>query len=123
MPEADRKALRAAALTSHIGGGWSLPAAPFQYAVGDLETIGIDIRALQHKRNRLHAAPTQWGYAMPLPQGAFYLWGRAPGWNFLTFNRQLAQQGVFMMPGTLFDLPAHFRVSLTATATATAEMI
>ncbi|MCT8328967.1 aminotransferase class I/II-fold pyridoxal phosphate-dependent enzyme [Albidovulum sediminis] len=116
MPEADRKALRAAALTSQIGGGWSFPDAPLQYAVGDLETIGIDIRALQHKRDRLHAALTQWGYAMTHPQGTFYLWGRAPGGDSLTFTRRLAQQGVFIMPGTLFDRPAYFRISLTATA-------
>lgn len=116
MPEADRKALRAAALTSQIGGGWNFPDAPLQYAVGDLETIGIDIGALQHKRDRLHAALTQWGYAMTHPQGTFYLWGRAPGGDSLTFTRRLAQQGVFVMPGTLFDRPAYFRISLTASA-------
>lgn len=116
MPEADRKALRAAALTSQIGGGWNFPDAPLQYAVGDLETIGIDIGALQHERDRLHAALTQWGYAMTHPQGTFYLWGRAPGGDSLTFARRLAQQGVFVMPGTLFDRPAYFRISLTASA-------
>jgi aspartate aminotransferase len=116
MPEADRDALRAAALTSQVGGGWNFPDAPLQYAISDLETISIDMGELQHKRDRLHRALTQWGYHMTRPQGTFYLWGRAPRGNSLAFTRRLAEQGVFVMPGTLFDRPADFRISLTGTA-------
>lgn len=115
MPAADREALRAAALTSQVGGGWNFPDAPLQYAVSDLETISIDIGTLQHKRDRLHGALTQWGYRMTRPQGTFYLWGRAPGGDSLAFTRRLAEQGVFVMPGTLFERPADFRISLTGT--------
>lgn len=115
MPEPDRLALRAAALTSQVGGGWNFPDAPLQYAVADLERIGIDIGALQGKRDRLHGALTQWGYRMTRPAGAFYLWGRAPGGDSRGFTRRLADQGVFVMPGTLFDRPADFRISLTGT--------
>lgn len=115
MPEADREALRAAALTSQVGGGWNFPDAPLQYAVSDLEAISIDIGELQKKRDRLHGALTQWGYHMTRPQGTFYLWGRAPGGDSLAFTRQLAEMGVFVMPGTLFERPADFRISLTGT--------
>lgn len=115
MPEADRLALRAAAVTSQVGGGWNFPDAPLQYAVGDLERIGIDIGALQRKRDRLHGALTEWGYRMTRPAGTFYLWGRAPGGHSERFTRRLADQGVFVMPGTLFDRPADFRISLTGT--------
>lgn len=115
MPEADRLALRAAAVTSQVGGGWNFPDAPLQYAVGDLERIGIDIGALQRKRDRLHGALTAWGYRMTRPAGTFYLWGRAPGGDSPGFTRKLADQGVFVMPGTLFDRPADFRISLTGT--------
>jgi aspartate aminotransferase len=115
MPEADRLALRAAAVTSQVGGGWNFPDAPLQYAVGDLERIGIDIGALQRKRDRLHGALTEWGYRMTRPAGTFYLWGRAPGGDAAGFTRRLADEGVFVMPGTLFDRPADFRISLTGT--------
>jgi len=115
MPEADREVLHAAALASQVGGGWNFPDAPLQYAIGDLETVSIDIVELQHKRDRLYGALTQWGYSMTRPQGTFYLWGRAPGGDSLAFTRQLAEQGVFVMPGTLFERPADFRISLTAT--------
>ncbi len=116
MPEADRETLRQAAPTTQVGGGWNFPDAPLQYAIGDLEQIGIDIGALQRKRDRLHGALTQWGYQMTLPQGTFYLWGRAPGGDSVAFSRRLRDQGVFVMPGTLFDRPSDFRISLTGTA-------
>lgn len=116
MPDADRNALRAAAPTSQVGGGWNFPDAPLQYAVSDLERIGISIADLQHKRDRMHGALTQWGYRMTLPQGTFYLWGRAPGGDSLAFTRRLRDAGVFVMPGTLFDRPTDFRISLTGTA-------
>lgn len=115
MPEAEKAGLRAAALTSQVGGGWNFPDAPLQYAIGDLERIGIDIGVLQAKRDRLHGALTQWGYQMTRPAGTFYLWGRAPGGDAAGFTRKLADQGVFVMPGTLFDRPADFRISLTGT--------
>jgi aspartate/methionine/tyrosine aminotransferase len=101
MPEADKAALRAAALTSQVGGGWNFPDAPLQYAVEDLERLSIDIDELQRKRDRLHGALTQWGYSMTKPEGTFYLWGRAPGGDSVAFTRRLADQGVFVMPGTL----------------------
>jgi aspartate/methionine/tyrosine aminotransferase len=116
MPMSDREALRAAAMTSQIAGGWNFPDAPLQYAVGELEKISIDIGEIQRKRDRMHGALTQWGYGMTRPQGTFYLWGRAPGGDSEGFTRKLADQGVFVMPGTLFDRPADFRISLTATA-------
>jgi aspartate aminotransferase len=116
MPEADKQALRAAALTSQVGGGWNFPDAPLQYAVADLERMSIDIAELQRKRDRLHGALTQWGYSMTKPEGTFYLWGRAPGGDSVGFARRLADHGVFVMPGTLFDRPTDFRISLTGTA-------
>ncbi len=116
MRRADREALRAVTRTSQIGGGWNFPDAPLQYAVRDLENIAINVTELQSKRDRLHGALTQWGYDMTLPQGTFYLWGRAPGRDSLAFTRRLAEQGVFVMPGTLFERPEDFRISLTGTS-------
>lgn len=116
MPGPERGALRQAMAPAQVGGGWNFPDAPLQYAVADLERISIDIAALQAKRDRMHGALTQWGYRMTLPEGTFYLWGRAPGGDALGFTRRLRGQGVFVMPGTLFDRPTDFRISLTGTA-------
>lgn len=114
MPAAEREELQSFAMTSQVAQGWGFPDAPLQYAVEDLEKLSIDIGALQDKRDRLHGALTQWGYRMTKPTGTFYLWGQAPGGDALSFTRRLADQGVFAMPGTLFDRPKDFRVCLTA---------
>jgi aspartate aminotransferase len=55
------------------------------------------------------------GLEITKPEGTFYLWGRAPGGDAAAFCDRLAARGVYLMPGTLFDQPQHFRVSLTAT--------
>ena len=55
------------------------------------------------------------GFEVTRPEGTFYLWGRAPGGDAQAFCDALEARGVYVMPGTLFDQPHHFRISLTAT--------
>ena len=50
---------------------------------------------------------------MTRPEGTFYLWGKAPGGDALAFAAALVARGVFVMPGTLFNRPGDFRISLT----------
>lgn len=52
---------------------------------------------------------------MTVPEGTFYLWGVAPGGDAVAFSAALAERGVHVLPGTVFDRPGHFRISLTAT--------
>jgi aspartate aminotransferase len=113
IPEKDRAELQEMCVSTQVAHGWAFPDAPLQYAVADLETVSIDIDALQRKRDRMHGALTQWGYTMTKPTGTFYLWGKAPGGDALSFTRKLAKKGVFVMPGTLFERPGDFRISLT----------
>jgi len=115
MPDAEREELRAHLTTTQISEGWAFPDAPLQYAVRDLEALSIDIAALQAKRDRIHGALCQWGYELTRPAGTFYLWGKAPGGDSLAFAKRLAREGVFVMPGALFDRPGDFRICLTAT--------
>ena len=116
MPEAERVPLRDLMVSTQMAMTWSFPDAPLQYSVPDLETVSIDIAGLQAKRDRLLGALRQWGYDIIEPEGTFYLWGRAPGDDSLAFAAALAARGVRVMPGTLFERPAHFRICLTATA-------
>lgn len=116
MPEDAKDLLRASTMSTQVALGWGFPDAPLQYAVGDLETVSIDIDALQRKRDRLHGALSQWGYEMTKPAGTFYLWGKAPGGDAVSFAKALAEKGVYVMPGTLFERPTDFRISLTGSA-------
>ena len=115
MPAEARATLSAAAEKTQLASGCAFPDSILQYAVKDLETVCIDVPAYQRKRDRLYDALTQWGYAMTRPAGTFYLWGKAPGGDALAFAAALARHGVYVMPGTLFQRPGDFRISLTGT--------
>ncbi len=116
IPADSRAELREMAMSIQVAQGYAFPDALSQYAVADLETVSIDISAFQLKRDRMHGALTQWGYNLTKPAGTFYLWGKAPEGDAVGFTRALADKGVYIMPGTLFERPADFRISLTASA-------
>jgi aspartate/methionine/tyrosine aminotransferase len=115
MPSEARATLSATAEKTQLAMGCAFPDSILQYAVKDLETVSIDVAAYQRKRDRLYDALTQWGYAMTKPAGTFYLWGKAPGGDAAAFAAAMARRGVFIMPGTLFERPGDFRISLTGT--------
>ena len=116
MPAEARDQLRGMMLSVQVSLGWAFPDALAQYAVADLETVSIDIDAFQRKRDRVLGALTQWGYELTRPEGTFYIWGKAPGGDAATFTRRLADHGVYVMPGTLFERPGEFRISLTGSS-------
>ncbi|WP_169580973.1 MULTISPECIES: aminotransferase class I/II-fold pyridoxal phosphate-dependent enzyme [Microbacterium] len=115
LPPADREELRAAMMPLGLAIGWGFPDAVMQYAVPDLERLSLDMAELTRKRDRMYGALVDAGVEVTRPEGTFYLWGKAPGGDAAAFCDALAARGVFPMPGTLFDQPQHFRISLTAT--------
>lgn len=115
MPDAERQALRAAAFSTQVSLGWTFPEAIMQHSVEALETLSIDMVELEAKRDLVFGALSSWGYDMLRPEGTFYLWGAAPGGDALAFAAWLRERSVLVIPGTLFQRPAHFRICLTAT--------
>lgn len=115
IPAAERDELRDALMPLGLAIGWGFPDAVMQYSVPALEGLSIDLTELTRKRDRLYGALTDAGLDVTRPEGTFYLWGRAPGGDAAAFCDALAARGVYVMPGTLFDRPEHFRISLTAT--------
>lgn len=115
IPRSARDELRAALFPIGLAIGWGFPDAVMQYSVPALEHVSIDIGELTRKRDRLLAALTDAGVEVTRPEGTFYLWARAPGGDAQAFCDALAERGVHVMPGTLFDQPRHFRIALTQT--------
>jgi len=115
LPAPDRDALREALMPVQLAMGWAFPDAIMQYAVADLEDVSIDLAELTRKRDRMLGALRGAGYRVVRPEGTFYLWGEAPGGDAARFVAALAERSVYVMPGTLFERPQHFRISLTAT--------
>lgn len=116
IPTPERAELRDAILPLQLALGWGFPDALMQYAAPALETVSIDIAELTRRRDRMVGELSGAGYALTVPEGTFYLWGAAPGGDAVAFAAALAARGVFVLPGTVFDRPGHFRISLTATS-------
>src|SRR5262249_26973476 len=110
----DREQLRQALFLAQVITGYAFPNALLQHALPDLESLSIDIAHLQRKRDHLTAALGNMGYKVNLPEGTFYLLAHSPMADDQAFAEILAEQNVFVLPGTVVELPGYFRISLTA---------
>lgn len=110
----DREPLREALFAAQVVAGWAFPNALLQHALADLETVSIDMVHLQGKRDKLIAALRAMGYELQVPEGTFYLLVRSPEPDDLAFSERLAAEGVFVLPGSVAEMPGTFRISLTA---------
>jgi aspartate aminotransferase len=115
MPLADRELLRPAITLAQVAAGYAFPNALLQHALPELEALSIDVEDLQRKRDRLVGALRSMGYQVNVPEGTFYVLPRSPVADDLGFVERLAQRKVFVLPGTVVELPGYFRISLTAT--------
>lgn len=111
---ADREPLRQALFAAQVVAGWAFPNALLQHALPDLETVSIDMIHLQAKRDTMVAALRAMGYELQVPEGTFYLLVRSPDPDDMAFSDRLAAAGVFVLPGSVAELPGTFRISLTA---------
>jgi aspartate aminotransferase len=111
----DRPALRDAIQTLQIATGWVYPNAVLQHALPRLEELQFDIALFQRKRDRMVAALREIGYRVTVPEGAFYLFPESPLADDAAFATILAELGVLVLPGRMFETPGYFRISLTAT--------
>ena len=82
-----------------------------QHVVKALQGVTVDVSDYQRKRDFIHGALTDLGYDCFRPQGAFYLFPKAPGEDDLAFVDELQRYNVLVVPGRGFGQPGHFRVS------------
>jgi aspartate aminotransferase len=113
MPREDRQALQSSMFAAQMALGWCFPNAVMQYALPDLESLSIDMLALSSKRVRMTEALEKAGYEVLRPEGTFYLFCKFPG-DGKRFWDALADRDVFVMPGSVMEVPDHFRICLTA---------
>lgn len=110
----DRERLRDDFFTAQIASGWSFPNALLQHAIEDLDSLSIDVGALERRRDRVVEALRGMGYATTNPEGTFYVMAQAPTEDDMAFGELLADHGVLVLPGTVVEAPGWFRISLTA---------
>lgn len=94
--------------------GWAFPVASLQHALAGIEGLSIDIGHLQDKRDRMAEGLGRAGYEVNHPEGTFYLMVRSPWPDDMAFCMALADREVFVLPGSTFEMPGWFRISLTA---------
>ena len=110
----DKQAIGYRIFVHQLGAGWGFPNALLQHAIRDLETLSIDVPALQARRDRMVPALREMGYEVTRPEGTFYLMVRSPDPDDVAFTDRLAELGALVLPGTIVEKPGWFRVSLTA---------
>ena len=106
--------LRTVLLSSQILCGWAMASALMQHALPELEKLSLDIGPLQRRRDRFVKGLRECGYEVTMPEGAFYITPKAPIEDDVAFAEQLAQEGVYVLPGSVVHMDGYFRASVTA---------
>ena len=110
----DREALRTAIVWAQLGvSGHGVPNAVMQRAVADLDPLVVDVKAMQRRRDRFVEELRSFGYDLHAPEGAFYLIPTSPDPDDPAFVERLARDKVFVLPGSIVELPGRFRISVT----------
>ena len=97
-------------LANRILGFVNAPAL-MQRAVAQLQGVGVDLSLYERNRKVLYHALSEAGYAVQLPQGAFYLFPRSPLDDDVAFVQELLDRRVLVVPGVGFGAPGYFRMA------------
>ena len=112
VPEAaaDSKQLYAAiAGSARIAGHVCAPSL-WQKVITRCTSLRPDLRAYDYNRRMLYDALTSYGYEMAKPDGAFYLFIKAPGGDAAAFSEKAKQKDLLLVPGDDFGCPGYFRI-------------
>jgi aspartate aminotransferase len=82
-----------------------------QRIVSRLQGACVDPGIYRKKRDILCEALEGMGYELSRPQGAFYLFPKAPGGDDLALVKELQEELILVVPGRGFSLPGYFRIS------------
>lgn len=86
-----------------------------QHLVTRLQSVTIDARQYEAKRDFLYGALTDIGYSVVKPRGAFYMFPRSPTEDDVAFVAELQKHRVLVVPGRGFGVPGHFRIAYCVT--------
>ena len=82
-----------------------------QRLVASLQRNSVNISAYEDKRDLFYNALTAFGYRVVKPQGAFYLFPKAPIEDEVAFAKELQEKRILVVPGRGFGKPGHFRIA------------
>jgi aspartate aminotransferase len=82
-----------------------------QRLVAPLQRNSVNIRIYEEKRDLFYDALKEFGYQIVKPQGAFYLFPRAPIEDDVAFIKELQSKRILTVPGRGFGRPGYFRIA------------
>ena len=82
-----------------------------QLAVSQLQGISVDVSIYRKRRDELCQGLKEIGYEFNVPEGAFYLFPRAPIPDDVQFLDVLREELILAAPGAGFGAPGYFRLS------------
>ena len=82
-----------------------------QRLVAPLQRNSVNVRGYEEKRDLIYQALRSFGYQVVKPQGAFYLFPKAPIEDDLTFIKALQAKRILTVPGRGFGKPGYFRIA------------
>ena len=100
----------AATIANRVSGCVNAPSL-IQLAIGRCADITCDISYYETNGRLLYDGLTALGFSCVKPQGAFYLWVKAPGGDDKAFSQAAKKYGILMVPGTSFAGPGYVRIS------------
>ena len=107
---ADSSALYAAIAGASRAMGHVCAPSLMQQVVARCVHLQPDLEAYDRNRKTLFEALTAMGYEMAKPDGAFYLFIKAPGGSAAAFSEKAKQKDLLVVPGDDFGCPDYFRI-------------
>jgi len=112
VPEncADHDALFAAVAGAARAGGHVCAPSLMQKVIARCVGLRPDLQAYDENRRLLSEALASYGYEMAKPDGAFYLFVKAPVGSSAAFSEKAKQHDLLLVPGDDFGCPEYFRI-------------
>lgn len=82
-----------------------------QLVVSRCAAVRPDLEAYDRNRMTLYKALTSYGYQCTKPNGAFYMFIKAPNGDAASFSNRAKEKNLLVVPGNDFGCPEFFRIS------------
>ncbi len=107
----DRQALLGAAIFCNRTLGYVNAPALMQRVIARLDDVTVDLEEYAARRRLFLGGLREAGYECVAPEGAFYLFPKAPIDEDVAFIGELLSERILAVPGSGFGTPGHFRLS------------
>ena len=107
---ADSRALYAAVAGAARSAGHVCAPSLWQKVIARCAGLRPDLQAYDRNRRALYEGLTAMGYEMAKPDGAFYLFIKAPGGDANAFSEKAKERDLLLVPGDGFGCPGYFRI-------------